>query len=113
MDAYRDQYAKLFGGKDVVLLAISTDSAAALASWAADRNYPFTFLSDTGGVVGRRYGAFSPAYGLDNRTLFVVGPDGKIAYRQAPFREVDATAYSELGEAVRRIQKDSGLRTQD
>ena len=105
MDAYRDQYAQLFGGKGVVLLAISTDSAAELASWAADRDYPFTFLSDIGGVVGRRFGAFSPAYGLDNRTLFVVGPDGKIAYRQAPFRDVDPKAYSELGKAVERTAR--------
>ncbi|MFL5521862.1 MAG: peroxiredoxin family protein, partial [Gemmatimonadales bacterium] len=57
MDAYRDQYAKLFNdGKDVTLLAISTDDIGALASWAKDAKYPFTFLSDTGGHVGRQYG---------------------------------------------------------
>jgi hypothetical protein len=31
-----------------------------------------------------------------------VGPDGKIAYRAVPFREVDPTAYTELGEAVKK-----------
>ncbi len=104
MDAYRDQYAQLFhGGKNVVLLAISTDSVGALASWANDAKYPFRFASDSGGVVGRRYGAFNEKYQLDNRTLFVIGPDGKIAWRAAPFREVDPTAYTELATAIDRV----------
>jgi peroxiredoxin len=101
MDAYRDQYATLFhGGKNVVLLAISADPPEALASWAKDANYPFTFLSDPEGVAGKQYGAWLPDAKLDDRSLFVVGPDGKIAHAQVPFREVDPTAYTELREAV-------------
>ena len=105
MDAYRDQYAQLFqpSGKKVTLLAISVDSPEALASWARDRGYPFTFLSDSGGLVGRRYGAFDAEDQLDDRSLFVVGSDGKIAYTQIPFREIDPTAYRELGDAVARV----------
>ncbi len=107
MDAYRDQYAQLFkAGKhrgDVVLLAISTDSVGALASWARDARYPFRFGSDSAGVAGRMYGAFSERYKVDNRTLFVVGPDGHIAYRAAPFREVDPTAYTDLSAALDTI----------
>lgn len=106
MDAYRDQYAQLFhGGKDVILLAVSTDSVGALASWAHDAKYPFRFASDSGGVVGRRYGAFNEKYQLDNRTLFVIGRDGKIAWRAAPFREVDPTAYTELAAAIDQAAK--------
>ena len=106
MDAYRDQYAQLFhGGKDVVLLAVSTDSVGALASWAHDAKYPFRFASDSGGVVGRRYGAFNEKYQLDNRTLFVIAPDGRIAWRAAPFREVDPTAYTELAAAIDQAAK--------
>ena len=106
MDAYRDQYAQLFhGGKDVVLLAVSTDSVGALASWAHDAKYPFRFASDSGGVVGRRYGAFNEKYQLDNRTLFVIAPDGRIAWRAAPFREVDPTAYTELAAAIDKAAK--------
>ncbi|TFG51379.1 MAG: redoxin domain-containing protein [Gemmatimonadales bacterium] len=101
MDAYRAQYATLFrSGEKVTLLAISTDSVGALASWARDADYPFTFLSDPGGLVGKAYGAFEPKYGVDNRTLFVVAPGGKISYVAAPFREIDPTAYAELGEAI-------------
>jgi peroxiredoxin len=105
MDAYRDQYATLFNdGKDVTLLAISTDDIGVLASWAKDAKYPFTFLSDSGGQVGRRYGAFNPAYKLDNRTLYVIGPDGTIVHRATPFREVDPTAYTDLAAAVAKAR---------
>jgi peroxiredoxin Q/BCP len=101
MDAYRDQYATLFrGGKKVVLLAVSVDPDTALASWARDKQYPFRFLSDPDGAVGKAYGAWEPKYKLDNRTLFVVGPDGKIAYVADPFQEIDPKAYTSLDAAI-------------
>jgi thioredoxin-dependent peroxiredoxin len=104
MNAYRDQYATVFnGGNKVVLIAISVDSAAALASWARDADYPFLFGSDPGGRVGRLFGAYSARGGVDNRSLFVIGPDGVIQHRQTPFREIDPTAYTELETAVDRI----------
>jgi peroxiredoxin len=104
MHAYRDQYATLFrNGQNVVLLAISTDPADTLAAWARDDQFQFLFGSDSGGVAGRLYGAFAPKYGMDNRNLFVVGPDGRIAYRQVPFREIDPTAYTELAAALDKI----------
>lgn len=104
MNAYRDQYAKLFkNGRGVVLIAISADPDTALASWARDSEYPFLFLSDSGTIVGKRYGALADRPGMTNRNLFVVGPDGRIAYRATPFREVDPTAYTELGAAVEKL----------
>ena len=104
MNAYRDQYAKLFkNGRGVVLIAISADPDTALASWARDSEFPFLFASDTGTAVARRYGALASRAGLTNRNLFVVGSDGRIAYRATPFREVDATAYSELGAAIDKL----------
>ncbi len=107
MTAYRDQYATLFNDGDrVTLLAISTDPIDVLQSWAQDDDFPFTFLSDPDGAVGRQYGA-SARVGLNNRNLFVVGPDGTIGYRQTPFREVDPTAYTQLAAAVDRLAGDA------
>lgn len=104
MHAYRDQYAQLFRtGKDVVLIAISADPDTALASWARDDQFPFLMASDSGTAVGRLYGALASRPSMTNRNLFVVGPDGTIAYRAVPFREVDPTAYTELGEAIARL----------
>ena len=104
MHAYRDQYAKLFrSGQNVVLIALSADPADTLAAWARDDQFQFVFAGDTGAVVGKLYGAYAPKYQVDNRSLFVVGPDGRIAYRQVPFREIDPTAYTELGAALDKI----------
>jgi peroxiredoxin Q/BCP len=106
MDAYRDQYAKLFkNGQGVVLIAISADPDTALASWARDSKFPFLFASDTGTIVARRFGALADRPGMTNRNLFVVGPDGRIAYRATPFREVDPSAYTELGAAIEKAVK--------
>jgi thioredoxin-dependent peroxiredoxin len=104
MNAYRDQYAKLFkNGRGVVLIAISADPDTALASWAKDSEFPFLFASDSGTAVAKKYGALADNPGMTNRNLFVVGPDGKIAYRAIPFREVDASAYTQLGAAVDKL----------
>ena len=101
MDAYRDQYATLFrDGKKVVLLAVSVDPDTVLASWARDKKYPFRFLSDRDGSVGKAFGAWEPKYQLDNRTLFVIGPDGTIAYVADPFQEIDPKAYEGLKTAI-------------
>jgi peroxiredoxin Q/BCP len=102
MNAYRDQYAQLFK-KNVVLIAISADPDTALASWARDAEYPFLFASDTATLVGKQYGALAGRPNMTNRNLFVVGPDGKVAYRATPFREIDPTAYTELGAAIAKV----------
>ena len=106
MHAYRDQYATIFkGGKNVVLIGISVDADTMQQSWMRDDQFPFLMASDTGGVVGKQYGAWQAfrGAGIDNRNLFVVGPDGKIAYVATPFRESDPTAYTALAEAINKL----------
>jgi peroxiredoxin len=57
MDAYRDQYAQLFGDTSKVkVFAISVDPDTMLSAWAKEGKYPVTFLSDVGAVVGTKYG---------------------------------------------------------
>src|ERR671922_2324165 len=104
MHAYRDQYAQLFNsGQNVVLIAISNDSIGALHSWARDDQFQFLMASDADLAISKQYGALSTRGTSSNGNLFVVGPDGRIAYRAVPFREVEPTAYEELGEAVKKL----------
>jgi peroxiredoxin len=104
MEAYRDQYATLFNaGKDVVVIAISVDPDTTLASWARDLDTPILFASDPGGTVGKRYGAFNNKHNLDDRSLFVIAPNGKVAYRAQPFREMVADSYTELAAVIDRL----------
>ena len=99
MEAYRDQYAKLFNnGKNVVVLAVSVDPDTALASWARDLQTPILIASDVGQVVGKRYGSIRG--GVDNRNLFVIDPNGRIAHRMIPFNELAQASYDELEQAV-------------
>ena len=107
MRAYRDQYASLFrSGRDIVLIAVSTDTPQEQFEWARDDEFPFLFASDPGAEVGQMFGAvreLSDGGFMDNRTVFVIDESGRVAWRAAPFREIDPTAYEELGVALSQI----------
>lgn len=104
MHAYRDQYAQTFNlGRGVVLIAISADPVEELAAWARDDEFPFLMASDAGLEAARKYGAVHTNGQVTNRSLFVIGPDGRIAYRATPFREIDPQAYEDLAAAIDRL----------
>ena len=101
MEAYRDQYATLFNnGRKVVVIGISVDADTALASWARDEAFPMLFASDPGSKVGQLYGAYDAKNKVDNRSLFVVRPDGRISYVTKPFKVLTPSAYTELAAIV-------------
>jgi len=101
MEAYRDQYATLFNnGRNVTVIGISVDPDTALASWARDEDFPVAFASDPGSVVGQQYGAYDAKNKVDNRSLFVVAPNGRIAYVTKPFKVLTPSAYTELAAVV-------------
>ena len=104
MEAYRDQYATLFNnGRHVTVIGVSVDPDTALFTWARDSDFPLLFASDPGGVVGKRYGAFDAKNQLDDRTLFVIAPDGRIAYIARPFKQMSPQAYTQLAAAVDKL----------
>jgi peroxiredoxin len=104
MEAYRDQYAKLFhNGRKVVVIGISADPDSTLAHWAAESDFPVLFASDIGSAVGKQYGAFDAQNDMDNRTLFVVGPDGRITYIMKPFKVLSPAAYTDLAAAINKV----------
>ena len=101
MEAYRDQYAKLFNnGKNVVVLGVSVDPDTTLASWARDQQTPVLYASDPGQQVGKLYGAISGK--VDDRSLFVIDPTGRIVKRMQPFNVLSQTAYDDLEAAVKQ-----------
>jgi peroxiredoxin len=103
MNAYRDQYAQLFGNSGKVkVLAISIDVDTFTATWAKEANYPVTFVSDSGKVAGPAYNVMNARGTGFQRVLFVVGKDGKIAHVMRPFRELVQDSYDQLGEAVQK-----------
>ena len=103
MEAYRDQYATLFNsGKKIVVIGISVDPDTTLAAWARELGTPVLFASDPDQTVARQFGAQMTKMKYDNRHLYVIGPDGRIAHKMVPFNELSADSYTELGAAVKR-----------
>lgn len=104
MEAYRDQYATLFNnGKKVVVLAVSNDPDTTLNHWANESSFPFVFGSDPDLKSATAYGVKNPSGRLASRALFVIAPDGHIAYRVPNFNVMSADAYGELGKAVAQV----------
>ena len=100
MEAYRDQYAKLFNnGRNVIVIAISIDADTMLSAWARELQSPILFASDIGQTVGKMYGSTRGT--LDNRSVFVIDPSGKIVKRMQPFNELAQVSYDELEAAVK------------
>ncbi len=103
MEAYRDQYADLFAnGDNVVLLGVSTDADTTLANWAREKDFPFQFLSDATGEVGRAYGTLGEGSTSARRYLYVIDPEGRITHAVKPVNPFAPAQYAELGAAVKK-----------
>jgi peroxiredoxin Q/BCP len=98
MRTFAAQYDTLFGA-DVVVVGVSADSLETHRRFAASLDLPFRLLSDHDQEVARKYGS-SGEGGRPRRTIFVIGPDGRIKYRNLQFNALDPKHYSELGSAV-------------
>ena len=105
MRTFAEQYDSLFG-PDVVLVAISTDSVETHGRFAKSLGLPFRLLSDPEQRVSKQYASKNPE-GYNRRTVYVVGPDGKIKFRNTKFNALDPKDYNELRQAVRNSTRQS------
>ena len=73
-----------FRSDDVETLAISVDSSAATAAWAAKEGYEFPLLSDfwPHGAVAEQFGVFDQATGLALRGTFLIDKSGVIRFSE-------------------------------
>jgi peroxiredoxin Q/BCP len=99
MRTFAEQYDSLFG-PDVVVVGISTDSVETHTRFASSLNLPFRLLSDPQQKVAGRFGSKGEE-GYMRRTVYVVGPKGKVTYRNLRFNALDPKQYAELAGAVR------------
>jgi len=100
---FRDEYATLFGD-GVVVLGVSVDSLASHASWASDMKFPFALVSDPDLSIAAQYGSAIPGRKYASRTVFVVGRDGKLTYRELKFGALNEDAYKKLAEEVQKAK---------
>ena len=100
---FRDEYATLFGD-GVVVVPISVDSIGSHASWAQEMKFPFALGSDPQLTVAKQYGSSNPARPYATRTVFIIGKDGKILWRNLKFPALNETAYAELAAEVAKAR---------
>ncbi|HEX6630294.1 MAG TPA: peroxiredoxin [Gemmatimonadaceae bacterium] len=100
---FRDDHATMFGD-DVVVLPVSADDLASHASWSKDMSFPFALVSDTALTVADQYGSHTPGRATTNRTVFVIGKDGKVLWREMKFNALSEKAYTELAAAVKQAR---------
>lgn len=96
---FRDEHEKIFGSGTVVL-PISVDSLSTHASWAAEMKFPFVLGSDPELSLAKTYGSFDPNRRYSRRTVFVIGKDGRILFRNLAFAALNENAYTELAAEV-------------
>ena len=99
MHTFTDRYAELFPG-DVVVVGISADSLESHRQFAASVGAPFRLLSDQSQRVAAMYGSKGDN-GFNRRTIYVIDPRGRVAYRDMRFGALDPESYERLKAAVR------------
>lgn len=100
---FRDEHAKLFGA-DVVVLPISADSIPSHVSWASEMKFPFALVSDPSLAVADLYGSHPAGRPTAGRTVFVVGKDGKVVWREMKFNALNEESYAALAAAVAKAR---------
>jgi peroxiredoxin Q/BCP len=102
LQTFAEQYDSLFG-PEVTLVGISADSLSTHSRFAASLNLPFRLLSDPAQRVSKQYSS-KDSGGYNRRTVYVIGPDGRVKYRDMKFNPLDPKAYSELRDAVKAVR---------
>src|SRR5215208_7846035 len=105
MRTFAEQYDSLFG-PNVVLVGISTESVTTHSRFAASLGLPFRLLSDPEQRVSKQYASKDPE-GYNRRTVYVVGPDGRVKFRNLSFNALDPDDYTELRAAIRNSTRGS------
>jgi peroxiredoxin Q/BCP len=100
---FRDEHTRLFGD-DVVVLPISADSIASHVAWASEMKFPFALVSDPQLTVADAYGSHAPGRSTAGRTIFVVGKDGNVAWRDLKFNTLNEESYAALAAAVAKAR---------
>jgi peroxiredoxin len=81
LDVYQQELDE-FRRRGAQVVGVSVDSVYSHGAWAAVRGITFPLLSDFApkGEVARRYGVWREQDGFSERALYVIDPDGRIAY---------------------------------
>ena len=103
MCSFRDGFSD-FEKLGVRIWAISGDYVYTHHAWAKDQNFPFELLSDHDHAVAKRYGVYNPDSGMNIRSVFVVGKDGKLAYVDRNYSVADDADFNRLKAELAEVE---------
>jgi alkyl hydroperoxide reductase subunit AhpC len=66
--------------------------------------FPFALVSDPDLSIAAQYGSAVPGRKTASRTVFIVGRDGKLTYRELKFGALNEDAYRKLAEEVTKAK---------
>ncbi|HET8622132.1 MAG TPA: redoxin domain-containing protein [Gemmatimonadales bacterium] len=103
LSRFRDDFGSLFGDSTTVV-GISTDPVETHRRFATRLQLPFRLLSDAAQEVAAKYGS-KDQDNRNRRTVYVIGGDGRVVYRDLRFSATDDKAYERLQRGVERAWK--------
>lgn len=99
MCTLRDNIAD-FENLHVTVVPISGDYVFTHRQWAKYQKFPFKLLSDPTRAFGKLMGVYRPDVGMMQRSVFVVGPDGRFEYIDYNYSVKDDKDYKALKAAL-------------
>lgn len=72
-----------FHAAEITVFGVNPDDAASHLAFIEQLSLPFDLLVDEGRLIADAYGAVKPDESGIQRTVVVVGPDGKVVFREA------------------------------
>ncbi|HEU4763422.1 MAG TPA: redoxin domain-containing protein [Gemmatimonadales bacterium] len=98
LTTFSDRFAELFGDSTTVV-GIGVDSVPVHLSFAQSLALGFPLLADTGLHVARMYGSVR-SDGYARYSVYVIGPDGRVRWRDLRFDPDKDRSYDDLKRAV-------------
>ena len=97
--SFRDNFASL-SDLNADVIGISGDYQFSHYEWAKYHNLPFRLASDHKHEVAKEYGVYNEKVGFDNRTVFAVDKNGKLAYIDWHYSPRDSVSLNKLRGAL-------------
>lgn len=103
MCTMRDNFSNL-SSLGVRVLGISGDYVFTDHAWAKHLGLQFTLLSDHNHAVAKAYNTFNPTSGFDVRSVWVVGKDGRVVYKDPAYSVATPESFNHLKAALASLK---------
>jgi peroxiredoxin len=94
-----------FEAQGAVVLGVSVDSHWANEAFAGAIGVTFPLLSDFKRTVGTAYGVLLQDHGITGRAMFVVGKDGRVAWREVSPNPGDLAQAPSVERALQALEQ--------